>query len=185
MRAMQPHCVPRRARGVSLVEVLVAILVLGVGLLGLAALQARGLKFNHDAYARSQATLLAYQIIDAMRARNDPADDADLDAYLAETDPRGPPPHDPADLCDPTASTVENDLHCWFDAIQAVLPSGDARIGANGQAYDVTLRWQERGARDPKSEAECEEIPSRQWDGVASVCRVIQTWTFSPARNPA
>lgn len=176
---------PRRARGVSLIEVLVAILVLAVGLLGLAALQARGLKFNHDAYARSQATLLAYQIMDAMRVRNDPEDDADLDAYLAETDPRGAPPHDAGDLCDATVSSIANDLNCWFDAIQAALPGGDARIGANGEAYDITLRWQERGARDPTDEAECESVPSREWDGDAAFCRVIQTWTFRPPRNPA
>lgn len=35
-------------------EVLVALLVLAIGLLGLAALQARGVKFNHDAYLRSR-----------------------------------------------------------------------------------------------------------------------------------
>jgi type IV pilus assembly protein PilV len=182
---MPNYLSPRRARGVSLVEVLVAILVLAVGMLGLAALQARGLKFNHDAYARSQATLLAYQIMESMRVRNNPEVDDDLDVYLTETDPRGPPPHDPGDLCDPVAISVENDLHCWFDAIQAVLPSGDARIGANAESYDITLRWQERGARDPANEADCEGIPAREWDGDASVCRVIQTWTFRPARNPA
>ena len=44
------------SQGFSLMEVLVALLVLAIGLLGLAALQARGVKFNHDAYLRSQAT---------------------------------------------------------------------------------------------------------------------------------
>lgn len=49
----------RRDGGFSLVEVLVALLVLAIGLLGLAALQAQGLRFNHDAYVRTQATNLA------------------------------------------------------------------------------------------------------------------------------
>ena len=42
------------SQGFSLMEVLVALLVLAIGLLGLAALQARGVKFNHDAYLRSR-----------------------------------------------------------------------------------------------------------------------------------
>ena len=46
--------------GFSIVEVLVALFVLSIGLLGLAALQAQGLRFNHDAYVRTQATNAAY-----------------------------------------------------------------------------------------------------------------------------
>ncbi|MEK7816244.1 MAG: type IV pilus modification protein PilV [Pseudomonadota bacterium] len=54
--------------GFSLIEVLVALAVLSVGLLGLAALQTTGLKFNHQSYERTQAVLQAYDIIDRMRA---------------------------------------------------------------------------------------------------------------------
>jgi len=50
-----------------LIEVLVAALVLGVGLLGLAALQIQGLRSNFSANLRSQGTLLAYDIADRMR----------------------------------------------------------------------------------------------------------------------
>jgi type IV pilus assembly protein PilV len=45
--------------GFTLVEVLVAVVILGLGLLGLAGLQAASLRNNHSAYLRSQATLLA------------------------------------------------------------------------------------------------------------------------------
>lgn len=54
--------------GFSLIEVLVALAVLSIGLLGLAALQTTGLKFNHQSYERTQAVLQAYDIIDRMRA---------------------------------------------------------------------------------------------------------------------
>ena len=53
--------------GFSLIEVLVALFVLSIGLLGLAALQTTGLKLNHQSYERTQATLQAYDIIDRMR----------------------------------------------------------------------------------------------------------------------
>ena len=55
-------------RGATLIEVLVAMLVLSIGLLGLAGMQMTALKSNQSAYYRSQATVLAYDIIDRMRA---------------------------------------------------------------------------------------------------------------------
>jgi type IV pilus assembly protein PilV len=54
--------------GFTLVEVLVAALVLAVGLLGLAGLQLASMKSNHSAYLRSQATVAAYDLLDRMRA---------------------------------------------------------------------------------------------------------------------
>ncbi len=54
--------------GFTLIEVLIAMLVLAVGLLGLAGLQATSLRNNQSAYNRSQATQLAYDLADRMRA---------------------------------------------------------------------------------------------------------------------
>jgi len=58
---------PSVPRGFTLIEVLVALAVLAIGLLGLAALQITGMKFNTDAYTRTQSTFAAYDIIDRMR----------------------------------------------------------------------------------------------------------------------
>src|SRR4030067_2895045 len=60
--------VRRSQGGFSLLEVLIALLVLAVGLLGLAALQNMGLRLNHQSYERTQATILIYDMIDRMRA---------------------------------------------------------------------------------------------------------------------
>lgn len=54
--------------GFTLIEVLIAMIVLAVGLLGLAGLQATSLRNNLSAYNRSQATQMAYDLIDRMRA---------------------------------------------------------------------------------------------------------------------
>jgi type IV pilus assembly protein PilV len=54
--------------GVGLIEVLVAVLVLSIGFLGIAALQAMSLSTNNSAMARSMATVSSYSILDAMRA---------------------------------------------------------------------------------------------------------------------
>ena len=57
-----------RQAGVGLIEVLVAVLVLSIGFLGIAALQARSLSMNNSSMARSVATIDSYSILDAMRA---------------------------------------------------------------------------------------------------------------------
>jgi type IV pilus assembly protein PilV len=60
---------PRHAAGgFTLIETLVAVLVLSIGLLGIAALQLTSLQSNSTATQRSQATFLAYDIVDRMRA---------------------------------------------------------------------------------------------------------------------
>jgi type IV pilus assembly protein PilV len=59
--------------GVGLIEVLVAVLVLSIGFLGIAALQAMSMSTNNSAMARSMATVNSYSILDAMRADIDNA----------------------------------------------------------------------------------------------------------------
>lgn len=58
----------RGQRGATLVEILVAVVLLSFGLVGLAGLQYNGSKFNHGAYLRSQGTALAYDQLDRMRS---------------------------------------------------------------------------------------------------------------------
>ena len=58
----------RNARGFSMIEVLIAILVLAFGLLGFALLQTMNLRFTQSANYRTEATNLAYDLLDQMRA---------------------------------------------------------------------------------------------------------------------
>lgn len=59
---------PTSQSGVGLIEVLVAVLVLSIGFLGAAAMQAMSLSTNNSAMARSMATVSSYSILDVMRA---------------------------------------------------------------------------------------------------------------------
>lgn len=59
--------IPRQT-GVTLIEVLVAIALLSMGLLGLAGLQLRGMQVNQGSAMRSQATIMAEDLADRMRA---------------------------------------------------------------------------------------------------------------------
>ena len=57
-----------RQRGFSLIEILVAVVVLSIGLLGLAGLQTTSLRINQSAYMQTQAVSRAYDVIDQVRA---------------------------------------------------------------------------------------------------------------------
>lgn len=57
----------KRQSGVGLLEVLIAVLILSLGLLGLAGLQARALQQNQSSLMRSQAVAMSYSILDALR----------------------------------------------------------------------------------------------------------------------
>lgn len=57
-------------QGFTLVEIMIAVFVLAIGLLGMAGLQMASLKNNHSAYLRTQAVEYAYDISDRMRANS-------------------------------------------------------------------------------------------------------------------
>lgn len=68
-RSLAHRAVSTRAqRGVSLIEILITLLVLAVGLLGLAALQGFSLQAGQISYYRTQATNVGYEVVDFARA---------------------------------------------------------------------------------------------------------------------
>ena len=119
--------------GFTLVEVLVAMVVLAIGLLGLAGLQGVTLKNNQSAYNRSQATQMAYDIVDRMRA-NQEGEASYLTASAAE----------PSCLTITGCTSIEmakNDVSEWQAAITAILPSGVGTIALVAGLYTVTINW--------------------------------------------
>ena len=64
---------PQGQRGTSLLEVMISVLIMAVGLLGIAAMQATALRNSQGSTERSQAVIQNYAIIDAMRANRDQA----------------------------------------------------------------------------------------------------------------
>lgn len=83
--------------GLSLIEILVTVVVLSIGLLGIAGMQAFGMRYSHDSYARSQATMLANELIERMHANPDAVSNGDyksavdaLDCTSVNNDPAHP-----------------------------------------------------------------------------------------------
>lgn len=152
----------RQATGFTLIEMLIALAVLSIGLLGIAALQMRGQQYNHAAYIRTQGTSLAYEIIDRMRANIACADD--VVARPAGFATFSPP--DPmitgcvagygantgvADCINNTCTPEQLrnfDLGQWQDNIETFLPNGAGRVfwnaGATPPVYEITVSWRDR-----------------------------------------
>ena len=153
-------CQPmNRMTGFSLTEVLVAMLVLAIGLLGLAALQIAGVRSNQTAYYRSVATQLAYDMADRMRANpvgvaaglynngtpGSSLTECEINACLTGT----------------TGTMAGYDLMQWNSALAANLPGGTGIVcsitsmptigdsttktagcaGAAGNTYAVYVWW--------------------------------------------
>lgn len=135
------HKAACRQAGVGLVEVLVAVVVLSIGLLGIAGMQLASLRNNHSAWLRSEATVRAYDIMERMRANRDQALAGGYDIALGDAAPGG--------------STIRDlDLQEWKQDL-GVLPSGDgavARAVTAGQTlFTVTIQWDDsRGQLAPQ-----------------------------------
>jgi type IV pilus assembly protein PilV len=119
----QPWRRPQRACGFSMLEVLVALLVLSVGLLGLAALQTMGLKFNTQSYQRTQAVLNAYDIIDRIRANPNGI----LTAGYDDIGKDDAVPTLPTCPCSP-AQMANYDIAQWKTSLTGVLTQGKGAV---------------------------------------------------------
>lgn len=69
---------PEQQSGIGLIEVLVSLLIIVIGVLGMAGLQSRGLQLNQAAYLHSRATFLAGDMLDRIRANQTIAKSSDF-----------------------------------------------------------------------------------------------------------
>lgn len=143
--------------GFALLEVLVAVLVLSIGLLGMASLQVNGLRFNHSAYLRTQATLLAYELADRIRANRPGLTAGNYDVSNAG-------PLAVVAACRTTAGCTpaqiaQNDIAEWQQALARLLPGGQGVVcrdsipieaastpaapscGGGGNVYAIKTWW--------------------------------------------
>jgi type IV pilus assembly protein PilV len=125
----------QRQRGVSLIEVMISVLIVSLGLLGAAALQATALRNNQGSYERTQTSILTQGIFDAMRAN--------LVAVNANSYNTG------GYVCtapDP-ASLASSDIARWINTLQTQIHSGACgSINCAAGACTVGVRWDDSRA---------------------------------------
>ena len=138
-------------QGVTLLEILITIVVLGIGFTGISGLQLAGLKYSYGAHTRTQASLLTNDILDRMRANRARA--LNTSDYLFDYSDTIPSviANCSANPCD-AAQMAGYDRAQWLAAVKTILPNGQAEITATTTAavatgtertFQVTLRWKQ------------------------------------------
>lgn len=158
------------ARGVSMIEVMVAVLVLSVGLLGMAALQGVSMRNNQSANHRTQATNLAYQLIDIARSYKGSTADgvpcSNVRALIAPMNDQWTPSCAVGDARVAACADGDDALACdrrrWWESVCATLPNGRARTqlvcGADPAVVPtltVELCWTDDRSVDALATADC------------------------------
>ncbi len=126
----------KHSAGFTMLEVLITMVILSIGLLGLAGLQANGLKSNHQAYMRTQATLLAYDMSDRMRANMagvNAGNYDDISGKATATDCA-------AIECTPAAMALY-DTEQWNVANDVKLPSGQGTVSVASGIHTIIIMW--------------------------------------------
>lgn len=128
----------RHARGVSLIEVLVSVVVLSIGLLGVAAMQSVALRGGQSSFESSQAVIQATAILEAMRANRVNAAAYNTAGMVCAAPAAG--------------SLAQSDVNRWITSLKQSIGSGAADATTCGQitgcpaACVITVQWDDTRA---------------------------------------
>ena len=158
-------------KGVSLIEILVTTLILGIGLLGVAALQISGVSSNLEGFYTSQATALAEELATRMRSskvvtmiptsngRTNIPFGTYLNSYLLDANPVDCPnlPTNcrsdggvPAVCNLQTLATFDLQDICW--TAEQTLPDPEVRVRNDGNRMSIVIDWASTSARKDMGE---------------------------------
>lgn len=132
---------PRNMRGVGLVEVLVSVVIIAIGLLGIAAMQSMALRGGQSSLESSQAMMQTQSILESMRANRANVGEYNTGGRLC----------DPADVA-ATNALARDDLETWLAALKATIGSGTdettcGQIALNAQGnWVVSVQWDDTRA---------------------------------------
>ncbi|MFP7721976.1 type IV pilus modification protein PilV [Lysobacter sp. A3-1-A15] len=138
-------------RGAGLIEVLVAVLIMAIGLLGIAAMQATALRNSQSSLERSQAVVQSYSIIDAMRANRVVALAGGYNMGMTCAPPGG------------GGSLVANDQAIWIRDLQDTMGStACGEVVCNAGNCTVTVQWDDSRAGPQGATGDTEQAVETQ-----------------------
>lgn len=147
-----------RIEGFTLIEVMVSLIILSMGLLGIAKLVLFSAHSNDSAYLRSQATDLAYAMLDDMRSNRATAMAQGYDVPI-NTAPAAPGSC-VGTSCTP-AALATYDVNTWLSRLALALPSGTGSVTTTstvapapvGTTAVITVQWDDSAAQSVFSAA--------------------------------
>ncbi|WP_043308911.1 type IV pilus modification protein PilV [Pseudomonas sp. ML96] len=139
-----------RPNGFTLIEVLVTLVLLTIGMLGLVAMQGRGIQYTSDSAQRNNAVMLANELLEQIRANP-----SALSSYVMTKLPA-------VGTCDTStaiqANDVDKQLTCWANKVRLILPeaealksefyvcrSGTPGVCSAGSTVEIQLAWRAAG----------------------------------------
>lgn len=129
----------RLDQGFSLVEILVSLVIVALGLIGVAKLQSTSLLSNTDAYYASLASFLSYEM--AERIRVNPNGTSNYAVVMSTLPPTSV--DCVANQCS-ASNMARFDVQQWIDVLNNSLPEGAGAITYSGgaqDAYTIIVRW--------------------------------------------
>jgi type IV pilus assembly protein PilV len=145
---MHSTCLIRRQRGLTMVESLVALVVLSTGMLGIASLYVASLRAERNALVRTQAVYLVSDMVDRIRANAVARSAYDSGSYAGGPADKGCVTKN---NCSTTA-LAEDDLHHWIEAAKKLPGYRKAEVTFTAAAsagqpddYRVRVEWMEAG----------------------------------------
>jgi type IV pilus assembly protein PilV len=147
---------PKTQSGSSLIEVVVALFVLAIGMLGVMSMQVKSMQFNQSAYYYSQAVFLANEILENMRSSPSIAN-----TYLIGLDEKAPEIKKDCEAEDVTCTALEQrdyNLYQWRSNIEKTLVSGKSSVARIGNFYAITVQFDDsRSSANRTGEVELSE----------------------------
>ncbi|WP_296288645.1 type IV pilus modification protein PilV [Pseudomonas sp.] len=142
-----------KEQGFTLIEVLIALVVLAVGLLGMATLMTTSVQSSQGAYRRSQASLMVYDLVERMRVNHSQAISSN-DYTLASGAADSTAPSCNTAGCTPQQQ-AQMDLFQWRGALKTALPDATATVGRVApNKYTITVNWSESGSNVTNSSSQ-------------------------------
>jgi len=131
--------------GASMIEVLVAILIFSIGLLGVASTQTVGLTNTQSALHRSYAAQLSYELVDMIRSN--PVEARRAASVFTKFDTTGTVPDEVAKCLKfstagcTTVEMANTVLARWTARLKLTLPEGEATLIRTGEIFELRIRW--------------------------------------------
>ncbi len=148
---------PSQQHGFTLVEVMVAMVIFSVGLLGLAGLQSLGMQNNQTAYFRTVAIQQAYNMADRMRNNITAVNAGSYSALDTNIPVLGT--NCITSACAP-AALASFDHYEWNTNNAAELPEGRGSVTQVGSQFVICVMWNELKVPAPVAIPDCTAVPS-------------------------